>query len=285
MRAIFSRKWVKSGMIAGLFFLSTVTVLEESQIETCSFRIENLAYGEKVQFLKQLEGIKHLLENMLEDDAMRASRPDSPSYGNQTNPVPPPSSSINSVLLEQIRCIVCLIKSLLETMDSKLDNLTISCDLSVVCDLSTIESKVDDIIETVETIESKIDNLTISCDLSTIESKVDEVIEIVGTIESKVFAQNEEILTIDSKIDEVIWREITIESKIDNLTVVCDLSTIESKIDVIESEVDRIESKIGEPWDTLAFDLLPSNTQETNDATYSVIEWFKAIYYQVYNVP
>jgi hypothetical protein len=250
MRTVFLKKFFIAGMISSLFLLSNVTVLEENKLETDS-RIENLSLDEKVKILEQLKEIEQFFEKILEDEAMRASRPDAPTYGDQTYPVPP-SSSLNSVLLEQIRCIVCWIKkyigsvedcTLLTFPDDVLGRL---CYIRLL--LNSMDSKLDQILSSTSAC------ITSTCDLCVVEAKIDKVEELLNSM--------------DSKIDQILSSTC--------ITSTCDLCVVEAKID-------KIEEKIGEPWDIIDFDLLPSNTQETNDATYSVIEWLKAIYYHLYN--
>jgi hypothetical protein len=173
---------------------------------------------------------------------------------------------------DQIDVIESSIEACCFSLESKLDNLTVSSSCSITCDLSGTFTVLNTIESSIEaccfSLESKLDNLTVSsscsitCDLSgtftvlntiessieaccfSLESKLDNL-SICSTCDlSGTFTV---LNTIESSIDACCF---SLESKLDNLSIssTCDLSGTFTVLNTIESSIDAccfsLESKL-----------------------------------------
>lgn len=214
----------------------------------------------KKQILTALYDLKKLVQT-------RAPRQDGVCASDGTLQVPPIA---DGAFLEQIKCILCQLKSVIGDVDHEGTWVKLLEEISCshvahpeipqdYADVAAVVAKaLTEILNRLGCPECENELLPpdVLGSLCYLSSQVDVLEEHAQTIESKVFAMNTEINIIDSKID------------------------------VIESDIAACCTVIGKPDETIECDFITtvSTCDEINASELSIIQWLKAIYLKCQNI-
>jgi len=147
------------------------------------------------------------------------------------------NAAVNTLtqMLNSISTQINGVSSAITTLDGKVTSMN-----------STLSSKLDNALNSINTVSSKVD---------TVSSKVDSVMNSVNTVSGKVDSALSKLDSIASAInsinlDAVTSQLNTISSKIDNLATA--VSNVGSKVDNVASSVNSVSSKIDASTSTLS---------------------------------
>jgi len=272
----------------GVDLIETLVESVGSQLEVCcedlSSQIESI--GEQIKDLDLSIGVD-LIETLVE------------SVGSQLEECCETMGS----KIDSLEDHVIYNTTLIESVGDQIRDLEVSCDVGVVETMvESVGSQLDvcceDLSSRIDSVGDQIRNLEVSCDVGVVETLVESVGSQLDVccedLSSQIESVGDQIRNLDISCDVGVV-ETLVESVGSQLDECCeDLSSrvesvggqvedVQYTADLILEQANSIEFKIGEPDQTVDFDLLPTNTQETNDATYSVIQWLKAIYYELNN--